>query len=163
MSDFYNYGINYGFQNRCFAVLKKRDVYVAVYDQYSNILNGGFNEQSRDLQSQGFVLWRTIWAVNSRAAIEEARALDEQDLIKLTAENDSLKQEIQRLKGLIHNNQSISDIDPYLVFGFKPGVIPSAEQIKAKRKKLAFEFHSDRGGSDFLMQLINSAWEKLKK
>lgn len=153
----------YGFQNKCFAVLKRHDVYVAVHDQWSTFSNGGYNEQCQDLQDQGFVRWRTIWAFNSGAAVDEARALDEQEISKLSIENANLKEEIRKIKELNQCNQSVTDIDPYLVLGFKPGIKPTAEEIKAKRKKLSVEFHSDKGGSDFLMQLINSAWEKLKK
>ncbi|HBC9240716.1 Uncharacterised protein [Klebsiella grimontii] len=163
MQDFYNNMPYYGYSNRLFAVLIKDEVYVAVHDQYSNLFYGGFNEQCHDLQSQGFVLWRSINAANSAAAIEQARRLDELEINKLAMENARLEQEVQRLEKLIRNNHSIGDTDPYLVLGFKSGIEPTTEEIKEKRKKFSLVLHPDKGGSDFLMQIINSAFDRLKK
>ena len=161
MNDYFGYGINYTNPNRCFAILKKGENYVAVPDQSNNLFVGGYSELCRDFQLQGFVLHRTIWAVDTTSAIEQSKAYDATDFSRLNKEIDELKKEISRLKELSVSSQSFNDLDPYVVLGFETGAQPSPEEINTRKKKLALALHPDRGGSTFLMGLINSAYRKL--
>ena len=161
MSDYLSYGMNFYNQNRCFAILKKGEDYIAVPDQFNNLFAGGYSELCHDFQLQGFVLHMTIWAVDTKSAIEQSRAYDATEISKLNREIDELKKEISKLKELSVSSQSLDNLNPYMVLGFKTGTPPSLEELKNRKKKLALALHPDRGGSDFLMGLINSACRKL--
>jgi len=161
MNDYLGHGMNFYNPNRCFAILKKGEDYIAIPDLYNNLLVGGYSELCHDFQLQGFVLHTTIWAVDTKSAIEQSRAYDATETSKLNKEIYELKKEINMLKELTANYQSVNNLDPYMVLGFKTGTQPSLEEVKNRKKKLALALHPDRGGSDFLMGLINSACSKL--
>jgi hypothetical protein len=50
----------------------------------------------------------------------------------------------------------VSD-DPFLVLGLTR--IATLDQVRAARRRLAFEVHPDRGGDDVSMQRVNAAFE----
>jgi hypothetical protein len=161
MSDYFGYGMNNFNLNRCFAILKKGENYVAVPDQFNNLFVGGYSELCHDFQLQGFILHATIWAVDTKSAIEQSKAYDATEISRLNKELNELKKEISRLKELSVSSQSFNNLDPYVVLGFETGTRPSVEEVNTRKKKLALALHPDRGGSNFLMGLINSACRKL--
>lgn len=57
--------------------------------------------------------------------------------------------------------ENLSFDDALKIFGFKYGSYTD-DQLKAKYKSLALQFHPDKGGSTFEMQQVNAAYEKLK-
>ena len=48
--------------------------------------------------------------------------------------------------------------DPFLVLGLAPGA--SVEELRAARRRLAFELHPDRGGDAGMMQRVNIAFDR---
>jgi|GEM_PF-2144992 len=163
MQDFFNgLGYNSFLQNRCYAVMKKNDMYVAVHDVHNSLCVGGYNEQCQDLLDQGFVYWKTYWAINSKSAIESVKELDNQEINRLQSEIQNLQSQIAQLQHSRKTDFDFNNLDPLMVLGFKSGEIPTRDQIKQKKMKFSGLLHSDKGGSDFLMKLVNTALSKIK-
>ncbi|WP_312282343.1 hypothetical protein [Pseudescherichia sp.] len=163
MTDFFNgLGNNSLLENRCYAVMKKNDMYVAVHDVYNNLYAGGYNEQCQDFIDQGFIYWRTYWAINSKSAIESVKELDNQEINRLQSEIQRLHSEIAQLQHSRKTDFDFNNLDPLMVLGFESGKIPTQAQLKQKKMKFSGLLHSDKGGSDFLMKLVNTALSKLK-
>ena len=154
-----NWSDNFNYQYRReirHVVVKKGDIYLAVLDERDDIYRGYLHEQYQDLMSQGFVYWNTIFAENSKIAIEQAKVIEEQEINKL--------RERIRLLELERDNNSrtdFSNVDPLEVLGFKIGSTPSIDEVKKRKIKLSKACHPDAGGSSFLMKLINGACSKL--
>lgn len=163
MTDYFSgLGSNSLFQNRSYAVMKKNDVYVAVHDVYNNLFLGAYNEQYQDFLAQGFTPWRTYWAIDSKSAIEMAKEFDNQEIIRLQSEIQNLQSQITQLQQSRKNDIDFNNLDPLTVLGFKSSETPTPEQLKTKKIKFSAALHSDKGGSDFLMKLVNTALNKLK-
>ncbi|CZY10956.1 MULTISPECIES: J domain-containing protein [Enterobacter cloacae complex] len=137
-----------------YVVVKRGDVYVAVLDVRNDIYNGYLHEPYQDLMSQGFIYWNTIFAENSKIAIEQAKELEEQEINKL-------RERIRLLERESKSSTDISNLDPYEVLGFSRDAMPSKDQVKERKRKLSKVCHPDLGGSSFLMKLINGACSKL--
>ncbi|WP_235409907.1 J domain-containing protein [Proteus terrae] len=137
-----------------YIVVKKGDVYLAV--AHYNGQGVWFNPTYALLNNQGFILQWQGYATSEENAISQAKECCHQ--AQLQSEIDRLKDELNKIKV----GGGASNQNPLIVLGFKETDKPSPEELKARKNKLSKACHPDIGGSEFLMKLINAAYEKLK-
>ncbi|MBG6039222.1 hypothetical protein I5F12_14215 [Proteus cibarius] len=154
MDNYYNgYQQTYLFH---YIVVKKGDVYLAVaHNRWQNI---GSNTQYISLINQGCIYWEEVDALNEENAISLAKEHESQYVTKLQLENESLKNELKKIK----SEGGVWNQNPLVVMGFKETDAPSKEELKSRKKKLSNVCHPDKkDGSEFLMKLINTACKQL--
>jgi hypothetical protein len=150
----WQFGNNFSQYQPYYTVVKKGDVYLAV--AHYNGLGVWSNPIYALLDYQGFIPQWQGCAASEENAISQAKECCYQ--AQLQSEIDRLKDELNKIKvggGAWNQN-------PLIVLGFKETDKPSPEDLKARKNKLSKACHPDIGGSEFLMKLINAAYEKLK-
>ncbi len=145
-----------------YVVLKKNKEFLAV------ITNQNTQWELGHYCDQGYEIFLEVQAFNANAAIEFAKQKERSEIFKLQLELNALRQEYQKL--LSENNNlklnngpgysfGANKLNPLEILGFSAQ--PSNEELKARYRQLAQKFHPDKGGSNFLMQLIKNAYEQL--
>ena len=148
-----------------YIILKKENNYLAV------IANNNSDWELGHYYDQGYAYFMDIRAFNANSAIEQAKQSVNSELIKLKNEINHLYNENKRLRDENHNlkrgNQfnsstSLHNIKPLEVLGFKEQ--PTKEELKNRYRSISQKIHPDKeDGSEFIMKLINEAYEQLKK
>ena len=136
--------------------MQKEENYLALIDSRN------IDREIDFFSEQGYVDIMDIRASTANNAIEKAK--ESMSLLKIEIDflkdkNKALVKEITELK---NNNQfDFNNIKPLEVLGFKEQ--PTKEELKKRYRALANIAHADKGGSDFIMKLINEAYEQLSK
>lgn len=146
-----------------YIILKKNDEYLAV------LTNPNTQWELGHYYDQGFAFVMEMRAFNATSAIEIAKQNENSEIVKLRAELDSLRQEHQKILNENYNLKSNNgfgfsvgnNINPLDVLGFSTH--PDKDTLRSRYKTFSQKFHPDKDGSNFLMQLINSAYEQLNK
>jgi len=148
-----------------YIILKKEKNYLAV------IANPNSHWELGHYYDQGYVYFMEINAFNANSAIEQAKQSINSEFIKLKNEIEHLHNENKRLLDenykLRIGNQfnsftSINNIKPLEVLGFKKQ--PTKEELKNRYRSISQKIHPDKdNGSEFIMKLVNEAYEQLKK
>lgn len=149
-----------------YVILKKEDNYLAV------ICNQNTQWELGHYYDQGYTFFMNISAFNAKTAIYLAKCNADSEIGKLQSELATLQQQYQKLQSeynkLIFNNSfgfndpnPNSNLNPLEVFGFKN--MPSKEELKKQYKLLSTRVHSDKGGTHWLMCIVNQAYEELRK
>ncbi|EIK4811294.1 hypothetical protein LJ779_004718 [Vibrio parahaemolyticus] len=145
-----------------YVVLKKGSDYLAV------IINQNTQWELGHFYDQGYTFFMNISAFNAQTAIDQAKRNADSEIGRLQSELASLQQEYQKLQSeynsLKFSNSfgfvsSSNPLNPMEVFGFKS--MPSKEELKKQYKRLSAKVHSDKGGSDWLMRIVNQAYDQL--
>lgn len=152
MNTYYNY-----------AILKKGEEYLALYT------NPNTHFELGHYFDQGYVFLMYQNSYNANSAIALAKQSENSEIAKINAELNWLKQENNRLQQENNNlrNNSFNtpfrqheNHDPYVIFGIDN--LATKEEIKKRFQKLSSSLHPDKGGSNYLMSLVNQAYEKLR-
>jgi len=141
--------------NLRYIILKKEEDYLAVY------WNINLNHEIHHFYNQGYQYFSEVVAFSASHAIEIVKHNELLIEIKTLEEtNKALLKEITELK---NNSQfDFNNINPLEVLGFKEK--PTKSELKKRYRTLVKIAHPDTGdGSDFIMKLINTANEELKK
>ncbi len=136
-----------------YVVVKRDDMYLAIaHHDWQNVWN---NTIYVFLNNQGFIHQWQGYAASEENAISQAKEYCYQ--FQLQSEIDRLKDELNKIKagGEVYNQ------NPLIVLGFKETDSPSQQELKSRKRKLSQVCHPDKDGSEFLMKLINAAYEKL--
>ncbi len=145
-----------------YVVLKKNEDFLAV------LTNPNTQWELGHYYDQGYAFFMEVQAFSASAAIEVAKQNESSEIIKLQSELNALRQEYQSLldenNRLKFNNRfgysfGANNLNPLDVLGFS--VQPDQKELKKRYHKLAQKLHPDKGGNDFLMQLIQNAFEQL--
>lgn len=145
-----------------YVVLKKNKEFLAV------LTNPNTQWELGHYYDQGYAFFMEVQAFSASAAIEVAKQNESSEIIKLQSELNALRQEYQSLldenNRLKFNNRfgysfGANNLSPLDVLGFSAQ--PDQEELKKRYRKLAQKLHPDKGGNDFLMQLIQNAFEQL--
>lgn len=148
-----------------YIILKKDKNYLAI------LTNPNIQWELRHYYVQGFAFFMEVSAFDANSAIEIAKQNENSEIIKLKAELNSLNQKYEDLitenRNLKYNNQfrshsHINNINPLEVLGFESQ--PNKSELKKRYRELSHKVHPDKeGGNNFLMGLINRAYEELNK
>lgn len=145
-----------------YVVLKKGGEYLAV------LTNPNTQWELGHYYDQGYAFCMDVSAFNASSAVNVAKQNEESEIVRLQAQLNSLQQDYQKLmqenQSLRFGNRygqssSINAINPLEVFGFTS--MPDKKELKARYRQLSQKFHPDKEGSNFLMHLINEAYEQL--
>jgi len=146
-----------------YVVLKKNKEFLAV------LTNPNTQWELGHYYDQGFAFFMEVSAFSASSAIEIAKQNENSEIIKLQAELNALRQEYQKLlvenSNLKLNNRfgfsyGSNNLNPLDVLGFS--VKPDQDELKKRYRQLAQKLHPDKYGSNFLMQLVQNAYEQLK-
>lgn len=146
-----------------YVVLKKNKEFLAV------LTNPNTQWELGHYYDQGYAFFMEVQAFSANAAIEVAKQNESSEIIKLQSELNALRQEYQKLLSENNNLKSnhrfgysfgANNLNPLDVLGFSEQ--PDQEELKKRYRQLAQKFHPDKDGSNFLMQLIQNAYEQLK-
>lgn len=147
-----------------YVVLKKGEEYLAV------LTNPNTQWELGHYYEQGYAFCMDVSAFNASSAVEVAKQNEKSEIVRLQAQLNSLQQDYQKLmqenQSLRFGNRygqgsSINAINPLEVFGFTS--VPDQKELKSRFRQLSQKLHPDKEGSNFLMHLINEAYEQLKK
>ena len=147
-----------------YVVLKKNNEFLAV------LTNQNTQWEFGHYYDQGFAFFMEVSAFNAKSAIEIAKQNESSEIVKLQAELSTLRQEYQRIlnenNNMKFNNRfgfsfGSNNINPLDVLGF--ATQPSQDELKKRYKQLTQKLHPDKDGSNFLMQLIQNAYEQLNR
>ncbi|MFB2710416.1 hypothetical protein ACE1BU_05875 [Aeromonas veronii] len=144
-----------------YIVLKKNDEYLAV------VVNQSTHMDINHYYDQGFTFFMNISAFNSQAAIQQAKQNATAEINILRSELNSLQQKYQKIKDDYDNLKfsnsfgftSPNEFNPMEILGFK--TMPTKQELKKQYKVISLKVHSDRGGSDWLMRVVNHAYAQL--
>jgi len=145
-----------------YVVLKKNKDFLAV------LTNPNTQWELGHYHDQGYAFFMEVSAFSASAAIEVARQNENSELIKLQSELNTLRQEYQNLlnenSNLKFNSRfgysfGANNLNPLEVLGFNAK--PDQDELKKRYRQLAQKFHPDKGGNNFLMQIIQNAYEQL--
>lgn len=145
-----------------YVVLKKNKDFLAV------LTNPNTQWELGHYHDQGYAFFMEVRAFSASAAIEVARQNENSEIIKLQSELNTLRQEYQNLlnenSNLKFNSRfgysfGANNLNPLEVLGFNTK--PDQDELKKRYRQLAQKFHPDKGGNNFLMQLIQNAYEQL--
>lgn len=143
--------------------MKKEESYLAI------LTNQNTQWELGHYHDQGYVFIMEVSAFGANSAIEIAKQSEKSEIVKLQAELNSLRHEHQKIleenRNLKFNDQYVShtrnnDINPLDVLGFI--IKPEQSKLKKRYKELSQKYHPDKGGSDFIMKLIQAAYTQLK-
>lgn len=145
-----------------FNVFKRGDDYFAIF------MSANSQNEMHHYRDQGYAFWGPVNASNASLAVEFARQQDSSTISTLEAKIREHELEIQKLSNEVLQARakqqatfsSPFDVDPLTILGLAPGA--TTEEIKMRARILTKSFHSDRGGSDYLMSLVNDAKDRLK-
>lgn len=146
-----------------YVVLKKNKEFLAV------LTNPNTQWELGHYYDQGYAFFMEAQAFSASAAIEVAKQNESSEIIKLQSELNTLRQEYQKLQS--ENNSlkfnkrfgysfGANNLNPLDILGFS--VQPNQDELKKRYRQLAQKFHPDKDGNNFLMQLIQNAYEQLK-
>lgn len=145
-----------------YVVLKRNKEFLAV------LTNPNTQWELGHYYDQGYAFFMEVSAFNANSAIEVAKQNESSEIVKLQAELNALRQEHQKILNENHNlkfNNRFSysfganNINPLDVLGFDKK--PDNEELKKRYRQLAQKFHPDKAGNNFLMQLIQNAYDQL--
>ena len=146
-----------------YVVLKKGKEFLAV------LTNPNTQWELGHYHDQGYAFFMNVSAFSASAAIEVAKQNENSEIIKLQSELNALRQEHQNL---LNENSSLkfnsrfgysfgaNNLNPLDVLGFTAQ--PDKDELKKRYRQLAQKLHPDKDGNNFLMQLIQNAYEQLK-
>lgn len=145
-----------------YVVLKRNKEFLAVFT------NPNTQWELGHYYDQGYAFFMEAQAFSASAAIEVAKQNESSEIIKLQFELNALRQEYQKLQNennsLKFNNRFGysfgANLNPLDILGFSSQ--PNQDELKKRHRQLAQKFHPDKDGNNFLMQLIQSAYEQLK-
>ncbi|WP_313689402.1 J domain-containing protein [Achromobacter sp. JD417] len=145
-----------------YVVLKKNEDFLAV------LTNSNTQWELGHYHDQGYAFFMEVSAFSASAAIEVARQNENSEIIKLQSELNALRHEYKKLlsensnlkfNGRFGYSFGANNLNPLEVLGFTTQ--PNQEEIKKRYRQLAQKLHPDKGGNNFLMQLIQNAYEQL--
>lgn len=146
-----------------YAVLKNQNEFLAV------LTNPNTQWELGHYHDQGYAFFMNVSAFSANAAIEVAKQNENSEIIKLQSELNALRQEHQKL---LNENSNLkfntrfgysfgaNNLNPLDVLGFTAQ--PDKDELTKRYRQLTQKFHPDKDGNNFLMQLIQSAYEQLK-
>lgn len=146
-----------------YVVLKKQKEFLAV------LTNPNTQWELGHYYDQGYAFFMDVSAFSASAAIEVAKQNENSEIIKLQSELNALRQEHQKLLNETINLKfntrfgrsfGANNLNPLDVLGFTAQ--PDKDELKKRYRQLTQKFHPDKDGNNFLMQLIQSAYEQLK-
>lgn len=146
-----------------YAILKKGKEYLALFTNPNTQFELGH------YFDQGYMFLMYQSAYNANSAIQLAKESEHSEIARINAELNWLKQEnfrLQQENNNLRNNtfntpfQQNINHDPYGVLGIQETA--SEDEIKKKFQKLSSSLHPDKGGSNYLMSIINQAYDKLR-
>lgn len=146
-----------------FAVFKKNENLLAV------ITNQNTEWEKGHYHEQGYIFLMYVHAFTANGALEIVKQNMNSELGRLQAELSALRFELQKVTNENNNlkfgsqfrdSSQSNNSNPLDVFGFT--AMPDKDQLKRRYKVLSQKYHPDREGSNFLMSLINEAYEILK-
>lgn len=146
-----------------YVVLKKSKEFLAV------LTNPNTQWELGHYYDQGFAFFMEVSAFNASSAIEIAKQNESSEIIKLQAELHALRRDYQNLLNengnLKFNNRyghsfGSNNLNPLDILGFSAQ--PTSEELKKRYRQLAQKLHPDKDGNNFLMQLVQNAYEQLK-
>ena len=146
-----------------YVVLKKGKEFLAV------LTNTNTQWELGHYYEQGYAFVMDVSAFNASSAIEIAKNNENSEIVKIQAELSYLRQEHKKLlnenSNLRFNNRfghssGLQNLNPLSILGFDEP--QNQTELKKRHRELSQKFHPDKGGSKFLMQLINDAYEQLK-
>ncbi|MBF1802722.1 J domain-containing protein [Alloalcanivorax profundimaris] len=147
-----------------YVVLKKGEEYLAV------LTNPNTQWELGHYYDQGYAFCMDVPAFNASSAVEVVKQNEKSEIVRLQAQLKSLQHDYKKL---MQENQSlrfgdrygqassINAINPLEVLGFTSA--PDQKDLKLRYKQLSLKLHPDKGGSNFLMRLLNDAYAQLKK
>ncbi|KTC62405.1 J domain-containing protein [Pseudomonas savastanoi] len=147
-----------------YVVLKRNKEFLAV------ITNPNTQWELGHYYDQGYAFFMEAQAFSASAAIEVAKQNENSEIVKLQFELNALRQEHQKLQNeysnLKFNNRfgysfGANNLNPLEVLGFT--VHPNQDELQKRHRQLVQKFHPDKDGNNFLMQIIQNAYEQLKE
>lgn len=146
-----------------YVVLRKNKEFLAV------LSNPNTQWELGHYYDQGFAFFMEVSAFNANSAIEIAKQNESSEIVRLQAELSALRQEYQKLLtengtlkfgGRFGFSSRANSPSPLEILGFSDR--PDPEELKKRYRQLAQKLHPDKGGNDFLMRLVNDAYEQLQ-